>query len=294
MQNAIDSDRTPIFYSDNTSDPSLQNAPTRYPNSPATPQLVPPDLITEGDDDMVEDMDDKSLSFITKLLRLNLALYKDLTQMNTDQSKSLSPVMTSVPLEPSSIPNPKAALVPTGMIGRLLSLTDQFTTLLGQLGFLAHFHRTRDSGSDTTSPHGSVSAANSLGNASRRDRSRSGPNASQWERHDPSTTLLVLSCYLHLKEAHSRSRRVLEHVMSQHVEPDGLPELLPDLVIEGFPLAGHGRLQLGMTAKLCEQMFSSIGPYLGLDDKVCDVTADGSDELVEKIWGLFRRETTSP
>ena len=292
MHNAIDTDSTPTFCSDNTSDPTLHNDPTMYPNGPATPQFVPPDLITEGDDNMDEDIDDKSLSFITKLLRLNLALYKNLTQMNTDQGKSPSPVMTSVPPEPSSIPNSEAAMVPTGMIGRLLSLTDQFTTLLGQLGFLAHIHRIHDRGSDTTSSHGSDSAANSLGTASQRDRSRSSSTTPQWKHHDPSTTLLVLSCYLHLKEVHSRSRRVLEHVMSQDAESDGLPELLPDLVIEGFSLAGHGRLQLGMTAKLCEQMFSSIGPCLGLDDKVCDVTADGSDELVEKIWGLFRRETS--
>ena len=71
-----------------------------------------------------------------------------------------------------------------------------------------------------------------------------------------------------------------------------MPELLPGVVIEGFSLKGHGRLQLGMTAKLCEQMFSGIGPRLGLDDKGCDVAAGGSDELVERIWGLFGRGTT--
>lgn len=287
MQNASDSDGKVTYYSDNTSNLSLHNDPTMCLNSPATPQFAPPDLISEGDDDMDEDVDDKSLSIINRLLRLNLALHKNLTQMNTDQGKSPSPVMTSVPLEPPSKPKPEAPMVPTGMIGRLLSLTDQFTALLGQLGFWAHTHRKHDSGNHTTTSHGFASAANSLGNASQRDRSRSDSKVSQWKQHDASTTLLVLSCYLHLKELHSRSRRVLEHMMSQDVESDGLPELLPDLVVGGFSLAGHGRLQLGMTAKLCEQMFSSIGPCLGLDDKVCDVAADGSDGLVEKIWGLF-------
>lgn len=273
---------------DNTSNPSLHNDPTMFLNSPATPQFVPPDLISEGDDDMDEDIDDKSLSIINRLLRLNLALHKNLTQMNANQSKSPSPVMKSMPSEPPSKPNPQATMVPTGMIGRLLSLTDQFTTLLGQLGFLAYIQSNHNSGSDTASSHGSASAAHSLGNASPRDeRSHCSSKVSQWKQHDPSTTLLVLSCYLRLKELHSRSRRVLEHMMSQDVESDGLPELLPNLVVGGFSLAGHGRLQLGMTAKLCEQMFSSIGPCLGLDDKVCDAAADGSDGLVEKIWGLF-------
>lgn len=279
----------PTFCSDNTSDPFLDTGPTMNPNGPATPPFVPPDFNIEADDDMDEDTDDESLSLITKLSRLNLALYRNLRQMNTDQGKSPSPVMTSVPLESPSIPNPKVGMVPPGMIGRLLSLTDQFTTLLGQLGLLARVHGDHDSGTNITSSHGSVPAANRQGNPSQRDHSRGSFNAYRWKQHDPSTTLLVMSCYLQLKEMHSHCRRVLDHVMSRDGEIDSFTELLPNLVIEGFSLAGHGRLQLGMTAKLCEQMFDRIGRCLGLDDKVSDVAADCADELVKKIWGFFGR-----
>ena len=210
MQTTIDSDSIPTFCSDNTSDPSILNGQATIPNGPATLRFVPNDLITESDDGMDEDIDDKGLSFITKLLRLNLALYKNLTQINTDQDNSPSTVMTSVPLEPALPPNRQAAAVPTGMIGRLLSLTDQFTTLLGQLGFLASIHGNPDGGSDATS---SGSAADGLG---QRDPSRSRSTASpHWKQHDPSTALLVLSCYLHLREVHSRSRRVVERAVSR-------------------------------------------------------------------------------
>lgn len=290
MQNANNTYKIPTFGSDKTFVLSRHHNPTMDINRPAAPQLTPPDANSEGDENTDEDLDDRSLCTITKLLRLNLALYKHLTQMNAGQRESPPPVMTPVSLESPSTPSPKPAMVPRMMIGRLLSLTDEFSTLLGHLGLLARIHKIPGSGSDTASPYGSVSSTTTSGNASRCSRSRSSPEASQWKQHDPCTALLVLSCYLHLKQVHARSRLALNQLLSRDVEPEDLPELLPGLVIEGFSLAGHGRLQLGMTAKLCEQMFNSIGPCMGLDDSVYDAAPSGLDELVEKIWGLFGRE----
>lgn len=293
MQNANNISNTPAtFSSDATSAPPYHNDSTVNPNCHDALQSFLPDANSEDEENRDDDPDDGHLSTITHLSRLNLALYKHLANMNMarDKTPPIVPIRTS-PEDPSAA-NSKPAGATNLDIGQLLSLTDQFKTLLDQLLLACSQHPHAESQSSTASrPKTTSSAPNQRNVGSSGSDSISG--ASPREPYDPSTALLVLSCYLRLKQVYGRALRILHQLLGRERESEDLPELLPDLVIEGFSLAGHQHLQLGVMVQLCEQMFNSIGPCLGLEDSVYAVAPGGLDELVARIWALLEREDRS-
>ncbi|KAH8894207.1 hypothetical protein GQ53DRAFT_744943 [Thozetella sp. PMI_491] len=78
---------------------------------------------------------------------------------------------------------------------------------------------------------------------------------------DHATALQLLSCYLRLKKAQSRTMAMI-HSLEQLLErtpSTPILDMVPDLVIDGFSLAGHPGLQLELTKKICEERFAIIG-----------------------------------
>ncbi len=91
---------------------------------------------------------------------------------------------------------------------------------------------------------------------------------------DQSTGLLLLSCYLRLKQAHGRTLVLLqemEQLLEKKPVDDRGPEVLPDLVVDGFALAGHAGLQLRIMKQLCEGTFGIIGSIPVLDGNTATI-----------------------
>lgn len=189
---------------------------------------------------------DGHLVTIEQLSRLNLILYKHIANMPTahDNTRS-SPAIPAPPDDPSILTSKS----PPSMnlhLGHLLSMTQEFRTLTDQLG--VQFPGTSLADTPISGP-----PANRRGNTDGKILAPGAP-------FDHSTALLLLSCYMRLKQAHGRALQILHQLLErQSLGNPSMPELLPDLVIDGFSLAGHGSLQMGLVVTLCEQMFSSIG-----------------------------------
>jgi len=234
MQNANNSTNTPATYnSDATFVPPHHNAAMMNPNYHDTFQFFLPDANSEDEENRDDNPDDGHLSTITHLSRLNLVLYKHLANMNMARDKTPPTVTNPTSPEDPSTANSRPAGATNLDIGQLLSLTDQFKTLLDQLLLVCSQQPHASSRSSTATPRKTTSSTLSRG------KSSSSRGASPREPYDPSTALLVLSCYLRLKQVYGRALRILHQLLGRERESEDLPELLPDVVIEGFSLAGH-------------------------------------------------------
>lgn len=193
------------------------------------------------EDGREENQTDGHLATIEQLSRLNLVLYKHIANMDTanDDHRPAS-VIPTPPDDASAISTPP----PTNLdLGHLLSMTHEFKTLADELGLQFPGVSPRTAGTNIGSPHAPF---------------------------DHSTALLLLSCYMRLKQAHGRAQRVLRGLLERQAAGDRrVPELLPELVVDGFALSGQAGLQVGVAVALCEQMFNSLG-HLAFDGRSAD------------------------
>lgn len=189
---------------------------------------------------------DGHLVTIEQLSRLNLILYKHVANIPTAQDNTRpSPAIPTLPDDPSILTSMSPPSINLD-IGHLLSMTHEFRTLADQLG--VQFPGTRPAGTPASGPPAYPR------------KNTDGKILEPGAPFDHSTALLLLSCYMRLKQAHGRALRILHQLLERQSSGDlAMPELLPDLVIDGFSLAGHGSLQMGLVVTLCEQMFNSIG-----------------------------------
>lgn len=190
---------------------------------------------------------------VTQLTRLNMALHECLQKMNTSfgntQSPPLTP-MTQDDLQPVAL-DPRQ---PWSLdLGRVLTMTEEFKTIVDQLGIDFPGSKSNDRKSQSCSL-----------NQGPKDTSTAAPHR---QPYDHSTALLVLSCYVRLKETQNRALSILHHLAKAKSSCAGdLPEVLPNLAIGRFSLAGQPGLQLTVMITLCEEVFSSI-KHSGIDGK---------------------------
>ena len=189
----------------------------------------------------------------TQLMRLNMALREYLQRMNMSSGNTQSPLL--IPTPPDDVPpvawDPKQTW--SLDLGRLLTMTEEFKTIVDQLGIDFPGSNDRKTKPSDQSQIPIAKGTSTVG--------------SHRQPYDHSTALLVLSCYVCLKETQNRALSILQNLAERKSSCAGdLTEILPNLSIGGFSLAGRPGLQLTVMTTLCKEVFNSIR-HSGIDGK---------------------------
>ena len=202
---------------------------------------------------------DRKISLETQLSQLNLALSKHVAHMNATRRRQPA-TQPLTPPQDLHIACCQPLSPATLAIGKVLALTDRFKKLLRQL---------------------------STEDCLNHQRVNQTPTKIQ---DNPSTTFLALSCYLQLKHTHMNVLQTLHRLLDEGERPDDVSEPLPGLTIEGFPLAGHWQLQVGIMLQVCKQMFDSIESVSTIDGKIPDKAPSAPCKLISEIWRSLKED----
>lgn len=230
------------------------------PSSGSVPPCVQPNPLERSDDDFSSAPSEA----IDRLARLDTTLHRHLEHVILRSDKPSS--------EPGAAPLARPTCVTASSLGlgRLLSITQEFKAVIDQLGI-----RLASIIEQITGCNGADPAAATVNGHTRAP-------------FDHSTAMLTLTCYLRLKEAHTQTLRVLRRMDEDQVNGNiDAPEFMSDLVVDGFPVAGHCKLQLGIALQLCEHEFNSVGPVPGLDDGFSSLGQDNVAVCIFEKLGLL-------
>ncbi|AEO59672.1 hypothetical protein MYCTH_2308133 [Thermothelomyces thermophilus ATCC 42464] len=177
--------------------------------------------------------DQEQIQLLTQLCELNVALFQHPLHRERDKSY-LRPAMTPNSddmSQPQAGSSPSAGNSPASSDGSSiadLNIGDLRTGSLFQLTCRLKDIITRIRAHDEATAHGP-------------------------KRYDPSTALMALSCYTRLDLLFSRALDILVRLRNSGPIPESMRYLMPELVIDGFSMAGTLDLQLSFLIHLHEQ-----------------------------------------
>ena len=201
---------------------------------------------------------EEDLEQVTQLCNLTVELCKHPLHKAASPTRSL-PHPRAIATPPDSThPTSEIVRLADLEIGRLLSMTAKLSNMVAQIGSM--------------DPPRFI---NELGSAD--------PSSHRQRLQARSTILLVLSCYSRLEVIFLSTLDALREVHKSGKPLEDSHQLMPGLVVDGFPLGTCQDLQLRFAIQLCEQTLEIIRKTTGQCGKANPATLSDIGDALAKL-----------